>query len=331
MAKVDMAAVRAKLLEAQNKGNKGGEAKTSSSGGDNASYPFWDIPENTSASIRLLPDGDESNDLFWVERQVIKLPFEGVVGGDYPTNKPVEVTIPCVDMFPGMMCPIISETRPWWKTEKEDLARVYYKKRSYLFQGFVVNSPLVEKNTPPENPIRRFVLNKSIFEIIHASCMDPEMEDAPTDYDNGTDFRITKTKQGQYANYKTSSWSRKTRSLSEAERGAIDTFGLFKLKDYLGRIPDADELAAIKAMFHESLDGQPFDAASYGKYYRAFGGGRRNDDAAETSEVSTSPVTSAPVHQTEDAETPVQQQSETSAPRVDPQSVLERIRNRGKA
>lgn len=260
-----LAQIQAKLLEQANKNT--GERSQSSSSGDNASFPFWNIPENTSAQIRFLPDSDPSNVFFWVERQIIKLPFQGVLGRD---DKPVEVQVPCVDMF-GDSCPITNAIRPWWKDEsKKDLARTYYKKKSYLFQGFVVASPFEEQSVP-ENPIRRFVINPSIYEIIKNSLMNPEMEDMPTDYIGGRDFKLTKTKKGEYANYGTSQWSFKTRSLSETELGAIDQHGLFDLKSFLGARPDKDGIAMIQAMFEDSLAGRPFDVNSYGAVYRPFG------------------------------------------------------------
>lgn len=291
--------LRAKLLENQNKGRRDDGQKQSS--GDNASFPFWNAPKNTESTVRFLPDGNPDNMFFWEKREVIKLPFQGVVGGDYPTDKRVEVTIPCVDMF-GMSCPITAHIRPWWQDEaKKPLARVYYKKKSYLFQGFVVQSAFEEQNVP-ENPIRRLVLNPSLYEIVEQSLMNPEMEDLPIDYVNGRDFKIKKTEKGEYANYQTSTWSFRTRSLGEPELLAIEQHGLFKLKDYLGRVPDADEMEAIKAMFQESLDGKPFDMASFGKYYRPYGSRDGNNDAdAVTQAARTAMATgavAAPVQET---------------------------------
>lgn len=257
--------IQAKLLEqaAKSSGTKTG----GSYGGDNASFPFWNIPENSSASIRFLPDADQSNTFFWVERQIIKLPFQGVVGRD---DSPVEVQVPCVDMF-GDSCPVTAHIRPWWKDEsKKDLARTYYKKKSFLFQGFVVASPFEEESVP-ENPIRRFVINPSIYEIIKNSLMNPEMEDMPTDYVGGRDFKLTKTKKGEYANYGTSQWSFKTRALSTDDLTAIETHGLYDLKSFLGPRPDRDGIEMIKAMFEDSLAGRPFDSASYGALYRPNG------------------------------------------------------------
>lgn len=334
---MSLEAIKAKLLETANK-SKGGERASGGTGGDNASYPFWNIPDNTEATIRFLPDKDPNNTFFWVKREVIKMPFEGVEGGDYPTNKSVTVTVPCVEMW-GDTCPIISATRPWWKDPaKEALARTYWKKKSYIFQGFVVNSPLNEQPAP-ENPIRRFVINPSIYEIIEKSLMNPEMEDMPTDYVGGRDFKITKTKKGEYANYSTSSWSFRTRSLGENEAQAIDQYGLWNLADYQGRRPDADELDALKAMFQDSVDGKPFDVASFGKYYRAFGG-RGNDDAVAAQPVAGGETTysrpaastsSAAVSAPAETRTYDSAPAETTAAPVEKQNVddiLNRIKNR---
>lgn len=288
---MSLEAIKAKLLEQATKGRREG-GNTSSTGGDNASYAFWNIPEGNSATVRFLPDGDTDNTFFWVRREVIRLPFEGVVGGENPTDRQVTVTVPCVDMF-GMACPIMAETRPWWKDPaKEGLARQYWKKKSYIFQGFVVQSPFEEQNVP-ENPIRRFVINPSIYEIIEKSLMNPEMEDMPTDYVGGRDFKITKTRKGEYANYSTSSWSFRTRSLGVEELEAVERFGLFNLKDYLGRKPDTEELEVIKDMFHASLRGDPFDVAAYGKWFRPYGS-REDSGVAVTRAASSTPAPAAP-------------------------------------
>ena len=209
-----LAEIRARLQEQENK--QGGATR---GGMDNAIYPFWNIPENSTATLRFLPDADESNTFFWRERQMIKIPFAGVKGGD--TNKQIYVQVPCVEMW-NETCPIHAEIRPWFKDPRmEETARKYWKKKSYIFQGFVSSNPLKEETTP-ENPIRRFIINPSIFNIIKTALMDPEMVELPTDYIQGTDFRLTKTSKGQYADYSTSSWARKERSLNETELGAIE-------------------------------------------------------------------------------------------------------------
>lgn len=259
-----LAEIRAKLLEQENKT----ERKTSQGGGDNTLFPHWNIPEGSSATIRFLPDADETNTFFWVERQMIKLEFPGVAGGD--EHKPVTVQVPCVEMW-NESCPIHNEIRPWFKDPNlETLARKYWKKRSYIFQGIVVDSELQEDQVP-DNPIRRFVISPQIYKIISSALMDPDFPELPTDYEMGTDFKIVKGSKGQYADYGTSNWARRERSLNQEERDAIAKYGLFNLSDFMPKKPNAEELNAIYEMFEASVDGQLYDPERWAEYYRPWG------------------------------------------------------------
>lgn len=260
-----LAEIRARLAAQENRGQN----KTSGTQSDNAIYPHWNMDEGASATIRFLPDGNPNNEWgFWVERQIIKLPFNGVKGD--PNMKQVTVQVPCVEMY-GENCPVLAEVRPWYKDDTlKDLANKYWKKRSYLFQGFVRANPIGNDATP-SNPIRRFIISPQIFTIIKASLMDPEIEELPTDYQRGLDFNIKKTTKGGYADYSTSNWARKESPLTEAEQAAIEAHGLFNLADFLPKKPSEAELRVIKEMFEASVDGRPYDADKWGAYYRPYG------------------------------------------------------------
>lgn len=258
-----LAEIRAKLQAQENKssGNNSGNF------GDGAIYPHWNIDEGTTAVVRFLPDGEASNPFFWIEKAMIKLPFNGVKGVD---QKQVMVQVPCMEMW-GETCPILTEVRPWFKDPSlEEMGRKYWKKKSYIFQGFVREDPLNEQNAP-ENLIRRFILGPSLFRIVKAALLDPELENLPTDYDTGLDFKITKEQKGGFANYDTSTWARKETALREKELAAIETFGLGNLKDYLPKKPSAIELGVMVEMFEASVDGKPFDLERWGQYFRPFG------------------------------------------------------------
>ena len=259
-----LAEIRAKL-QAQ---EAGATRTQSSGGGDNAIFAHWNIPEGTSATLRFLPDADDTNTFFWKERQMIRLQFPGVKGQD--ETKPVTVQVPCVEMW-GEQCPVHAEIRPWFNDPSmEEMGRKYWKKRSYIFQGFVAQSDMQEDSVP-ENPIRRFVISPQIYKIISSALMDPEFQEIPTDYEAGTDFKIVKSTKGQYADYSTSNWARRERSLDQAERDAIATHGLFNLNDFLPKKPNAEELNAIFEMFEASVDGQLYDVERFGAYYRPYG------------------------------------------------------------
>ena len=257
-----LAEIRARLAEQAKK--SGGQAGS----GDNSIFTHWNIPEGTSATLRFLPDGDDSNTFFWRERQMMRFEFAGIKGGD--ETKKVVVQVPCVEMW-GETCPVHAQIRPWFKDPNmEALGRRYWKKRSYVFQGFVVNSPIEEENAP-ENPIRRFIISPQIFTIIKQALMDPEMEELPTDYERGTDFRLNKTQKGGYADYSTSSWARKERGLTEEELQAIAKHNLFNLNDFMPKRPSKDDMDAILEMFEASVDGQLYDPDRWSKFYRPSG------------------------------------------------------------
>ena len=257
-----LAEIRARLQAAES--NKGGQSQS----GDNAIYPHWNIDEGATAKVRFLPDGNAKNTFFWVERAMIKLPFNGIKGET--DSKQVQVQVPCVEMW-NEACPILAEVRPWFKDKSlEDMGKRYWKKRSYIMQGFVRDNPLANDKAP-ENPIRRFVIGPQIFQIIKSSLMDPELEELPTDLLRGLDFSITKTSKGGYADYSTSKWARKESALTEAEQAALQAHGLFDLASFLPKKPGEVELRVIKEMFEASVDGQSYDAERWGQYFRPAG------------------------------------------------------------
>jgi hypothetical protein len=271
---------------------------------------------------------------------MIKLPFAGIKG--QADSKPVQVQVPCVEMW-GEACPVLAEVRTWFKDPKlEDMGRKYWKKKSYLFQGFVKENPLNDDKTP-ENPIRRFIISPQIFNLIKAALMDPELENLPTDYAAGLDFTVTKTSKGGYADYNTSKWARKETALTADEAEAIEKFGLYNLADFLPKKPNETELKVIKEMFEASVDGEPYDPDRWSQYYKPAGFQSDNKPAAAA---PAAPVRASAPAADEDEDPPFNtatpstksdEPAEASAPvQAKPSSqraedILAMIRNRNKS
>tara|TARA_E500000178_G_scaffold277168_1_gene276290 strand:+ start:25160 stop:26155 length:996 start_codon:yes stop_codon:yes gene_type:complete len=276
-----LAEIRAKLK--QQEANTGGNRGPS---GPNPIYPFWNMKEGESSTLRFLPDGNPDNTFFWAERLMIKLPFAGVKGET--DSRPVQVQIPCMEMY-GETCNILNEVRGWFKDSSlEDMGRKYWKKRSYVFQGFVTDNPIADDEAP-ENPIRRFIIGPQIFQIIKQALMDPDMEELPTDYTAGVDFRLNKTSKGGYADYSTSTWARRERPLGDAEMNAVNTHGLFNLNDFLPKKPDETAVKVMQEMFEASVDGEAYDAERWSNYFRPAGMQARTGDP----QVAASPAATA--------------------------------------
>jgi len=326
-----LAEIRAKLQsqETRSSGNSQG-------GGDNAIYAHWNIAEGTTARVRFLPDANTKNSFFWVERAMIKLQFAGIKGQS--DSKPVQVQVPCMEMY-GEACPVLAEVRPWFKDPNlEEMGRKYWKKRSYLFQGFVRDNPLSDDKTP-ENPIRRFVISPQIFNLVKNALMDPDMENIPTDYAAGLDFNIKKTSKGGYADYSTSTWARKETSLTAEEAAAIEQFGLFDLADFLPKKPGEVELKVIKEMFEASVDGQAYDPDRWGQYYKPSGFQSKGGDDDTVSAAAAQPIAAAKAapaptasHDEEDDEPPVATAPIATAKPASQKAedILAMIRNRSK-
>lgn len=267
-----LAEIRARLQAAESK------SSSNTGGGDNSIYAHWNLQDGQSATLRFLPDGNSSNTFFWQERAMIRLPFNGIKG--QADSKQVMVQVPCMEMWQEN-CPVLTEVRTWFKDKSlEDMGRKYWKKRSYIFQGFVRENPITEDKTP-ENPIRRFIIGPQIFTIIKSALMDPEMEELPTDAMRGLDFRITKGSKGGFADYNTSKWSRKESALTAEEQAAIQTHGLFDLSTSLPKKPTAVEVKVIKEMFEASVDGQAYDTERWGQYFRPAGVAAPNQSASQ--------------------------------------------------
>ena len=283
-----LAEIRAKLKDQETRSSGSNRGPS-----DNAIYPFWNLKEGESSTVRFLPDGDSNNTFFWKERLMIKLPFAGIKGET--DSRPVQVQVPCMEMY-GESCPILAEVRGWFKDPSlEDLGRKYWKKRSYIFQGFVTDNALQEDGTP-ENPIRRFIIGPQIFQLIKSALMDPDMEELPTDYTSGVDFRITKTSKGGYADYSTSSWARRERPITEEEKAAVDKNDLFNLSDFLPKQPSEVEVKVISEMFKASVDGEAYDTEKFGQYFRPAGvSAKTGDPVAPSTPKAETPTTTASV------------------------------------
>lgn len=269
------------------RGGKGGFGA-----GNKATYPHWNIAEGTSSILRFLPDGNTENTFFWTERQIIKLPFPGIKGHD--EHKPVVVEVPCIEMWDGKnTCPILNEVRPMWKDKSlEDTARKYWVKKTYYAQGFVESDPTGEES--PENPIRKFIITPQIFAILKAALLDPDMDNSPVDFINGTNFIVSKTSKGGFADYGTSKWARKESSLTEDQMAAIKQYGLVDLSSYLPKRPTVEGLAVMYEMFEASLNGDLYDPAKWAKFYKPWGFDNGTDDNDDTAVVAK-PTVHTPV------------------------------------
>jgi hypothetical protein len=155
----------------------------------------------------------------------------------------------------------------------------------------------------------------------------------------GVDFRIAKTSKGGFADYSTSKWSRRERALSDIEKAAVESHGLFDLSSFLPKKPGEVELKVMKEMFEASVDGEAYDMERWGQYFKPAGMGQATGDPVGR---ANSPARSAPAAApVEDDEAPFDTApaaapAQTAAPAASgdsasrAQDILAMIRNRQK-
>jgi len=220
-------------------------AKKGSSGGDQnwkLFYPFWKMPDDSTAVVRFLPDLDEENSLgFLVEN----LQHELVVNGQ-------KKKVPCLKMH-GEDCPICNLSRKFYDEKNEEMGKRYYRKKSYIGQVIVVESPIEHDQAAL---VKLIEFGPAVFKQIQAAFQSGDLEEAPYEFKGGYNFRIKKTKSGQYASYNTSSFAPKQTDLDDE---VIEAITLYNLNDYRSKKTDA---ATVEALLVADQTGQSYDDGS---------------------------------------------------------------------
>lgn len=216
------------------------KATSSGGGGDQTwklFYPFWKMPDDSVAVVRFLPDLDGDNNLgFLVE----KLEHELNVNGQ-------KKRVPCLSMF-GEDCPICALSRKYYDEKNDDMGKKYYRKKSYVGQVIVVESPIEHDQS---QLVKLIEFGPQVFKQIQAAFQSGDLEDAPYEFKGGYNFRFRKTKTGSGQNsYTTSNFSPKQ---SDLEDEVLEQINLFNLADYRGTQPN---LAAVEAMLIADQTGQ---------------------------------------------------------------------------
>jgi hypothetical protein len=133
------------------------------------------------------------------------------------------------------------------------MGKAFWRKIDYIAQGVIINSPFDYPVKADENPIRMISIATKLYKTIEAKIVKGDMDEMPTDPINGYDFSINKTKQGEYADYTTSDFARKSTPLSEE---MLDRIDLYDLKNYrYGKI----ERDQMETMIEAFLTGKSYD------------------------------------------------------------------------
>lgn len=210
-------------------------------------YPFWNIKNDESCKVRFLPDANDSNPFGFLVQKVM---HNLVINGE-------KKSVPCLSMYEED-CPICKVSQEYYKVEGKDSVngKKFWKKKQYLAQALVIEDPLPADPTTGVNHVgelRYLALGFQIYKIIEDSFKSADKLDAiPYAFEDGYDFIIKKTKQGDYSTYTTGTdFARKQRTLSPDELVVVGE----KLADLSGLLPKHPGREKVEAMLAAALNG----------------------------------------------------------------------------
>jgi hypothetical protein len=198
-------------------------SKTTSDGGGNQTWKlffnFWKMDVDSTTIVRFLPDADNENPMgFLVENLSHELNINGK-----------REKVACLKMY-GEDCPICALSQKYYDEKSSDhnekLGKKYYRKKSYIGQVLVIDTTI---DHDQEQLVKLMEFGPKIFKQIQASFSSGDLEEAPYELKGGYNFRIKKSKSGEYADYGTSSFAPKQTDVAD---DIVESMSLYDLKEY---------------------------------------------------------------------------------------------------
>ena len=227
-------------------------------------YRFWKMDFDQTATVRILPDIDENNNMeFTVEKFMHNLE----INGEFKS-------VPCLKMY-GEPCPICEVSAAFYKEEGDKSVRgkQYYRKKQHIVQALILEDPLppnTETGENSEGKVNYLNIGYQLFSVVEEALTSGDLDAVPWDVNEGYDFLIKKTKSPDgNAKYDLGSkFVRRSSSLSEDEIAIVEENSI-KLHTL---IPQKPTLERVEGMLNAALTGEPYDDG--------YGGGNSTTPAA---------------------------------------------------
>ena len=245
-----MSSKLAKLKEAYGNNNSN-ETQQTNNNYTNNFYRFWNMKVGEKAVVRFLPDANQDNPRgFLIENVFHNLELNGQ-----------RRNVPCLSMY-GEDCPICKVSQEYYKVKDDINGKKYWKKKQYIAQVLIVEDPLPANEETGEKhtgQVRYITLSYQVYNIIKEAFSSDELDEVPYDYENGYDFIIKKTTQGDYASYSIGTkFANKPRALTEAEMYAVSEHSV-DLTTLLPRNPGSSN---VQAMLDAEMNGEEYHNGS---------------------------------------------------------------------
>lgn len=269
-------------------------------------YPFYKMGMDETVEYRFLPDLDEENPLgFIVENKYHELLINGK-----------KKRIACAKMY-GETCACCEKSQKYYDEGDEKIGKAFWRKVDYIAQGVIIATPFDYPIKSDENPVRMVSLGPKLYKVIEAKIVKGDLDEMPCDMVKGYNFRINKTKQGEYADYSTSDFARKSTSISDA---MLTNLELYDLKNFrYGKI----EREQMEAMIEAFLTGRSYEAEKEQNSSAPSSTGSQSLDSKMSSPKTDTPSGDSVVEQIKSEPTPA-----ATGGKLSPQEILRKLKER---
>lgn len=287
--------------------------KNDSEGGNrpNNYFPFWDMKNGEQALIRFLPDKNPDNPLgFMKEKLMHTLSING-------ENK----SVPCLKMY-NEDCDICKVSSQYYKAEDKANGKKYWRKKQHLAQALILSDPLPPSDTGEthEGKVRFLALGYQLFNVIKEAFESGDLDSVPCSFEEGYDFVIKKSQQGEYSTYAVGSKFKPKPSSLDEEIIEFCKEHMVDLATLLPANPGSEKVAAM------------LEASMTGKQYESNGADSDNSDDVDDDAEATPSRKATPVvkQKTTEAKTEVKTEVNVDAD-SEADDILKKIRERRSA
>ena len=210
-------------------------------------FNFFNMDYDTSCTVRFLPDQNEANPKgFLVEKKMHRLEINGEVEN-----------VPCLTMYKED-CPICQTAKSFYDEGDKVNGKKFYRSLNHIGQVLVKKDSVNYDDDADtcEGKVKAISISWQIYAVMKQAIADNELEEAPCDFDEGTDFIIKKTKNGEWAKYDLGTKFAKRESALTEEEIEIAEAGMVDLATLL---PEKPSFEKVNAKLHSALTGSFYE------------------------------------------------------------------------
>lgn len=153
-------------------------------------YPFWQMNDGEEAIVRILPDANTDNPNPFPISVEYKEHNISVNGKD--------IKIPSLENW-GENDPIAELSQKYYKAGDKEKGKYYWRDKVNLLRALIIKDPLPPDETTgekAEGKVKRLRFGFQLMETLLAQIASDDIENEPWDLENGFNFKIKKTAQG---------------------------------------------------------------------------------------------------------------------------------------